>query len=321
MRFIESPHIILRYSLMQKQRVTSFAADIGNYMAMTLFGGSGLALDGGTLRARIAHWSQNSALCALTEKVIFTDPYTHVEHNRWTSPQLDNYANGIKADAELKLAAAYLKSLFLTSAQTLLHGDLHTGSVMVKQDSTFVIDPEFAFYGPMGFDIGAILSNLYMAYFSNFNRDAEYAEWILAQVEVLVNTFNAAFLQLWSDHQKSDDASVGEIYNRSVFPHSDTTLFTQAQETFLRAIWRDSLGFTGMKMVRRIVGISHVADLESIEEGDVRAACEKRALLFARKLIVASHKDTMEASGLSTVQGVNTVARGVYSSTPSEQWI
>lgn len=37
---------------------------------------------------------------------------------------------------------------------------------MVTSDSTQVIDPEFAFYGPMGFDIGALIGNLILAYFS-----------------------------------------------------------------------------------------------------------------------------------------------------------
>lgn len=48
----------------------------------------------------------------------------------------------------------------------MIHGDLHTGSIMVTRDSTQVIDPEFSFYGPMGFDIGALLGNLIMAYFA-----------------------------------------------------------------------------------------------------------------------------------------------------------
>ena len=37
---------------------------------------------------------------------------------------------------------------------------------MVTPDSTQVIDPEFGFYGPMGFDIGAFLGNLILAYFA-----------------------------------------------------------------------------------------------------------------------------------------------------------
>lgn len=37
---------------------------------------------------------------------------------------------------------------------------------MVTTDSTQVIDPEFAFYAPMGYDIGAFLGNLILAYFA-----------------------------------------------------------------------------------------------------------------------------------------------------------
>ena len=55
---------------------------------------------------------------------------------------------------------------FCERAQALIHGDLHTSSVMVTRDSTQVIDPEFGFYGPMGYDIGAFVGNLILAFFA-----------------------------------------------------------------------------------------------------------------------------------------------------------
>ncbi|TIP93966.1 MAG: S-methyl-5-thioribose kinase, partial [Mesorhizobium sp.] len=51
-------------------------------------------------------------------------------------------------------------------AETLLHGDLHSGSIMVTDSETRMIDPEFAFYGPMAFDVGMLLANFWMAFFS-----------------------------------------------------------------------------------------------------------------------------------------------------------
>jgi hypothetical protein len=66
--------------------------NIGNFIALTLYGSSALALDGGALRSRVSEWSRNTAMCALTEQVIFTDPYTTHSNNRWTTPQLDLYA-------------------------------------------------------------------------------------------------------------------------------------------------------------------------------------------------------------------------------------
>lgn len=62
---------------------------------------------------------------------------------------------------------------FIERTQALVHGDLHTGSIMVTQESTQVIDPEFAFYGPMGFDIGAFLGNLILAFFSQDGHAVE----------------------------------------------------------------------------------------------------------------------------------------------------
>lgn len=316
MRFVEEPHLILRKTIIAKQRITSFASDIGVFMAKTLFGSSGLALEGGVLRAKVSKWSQNTGLCALTEKVIFTDPYTNAQFNHHTSPQLDAYAEGIRGDSDLKQAAAYHKALFLTKTEALLHGDLHTGSIMVMQGSTFVIDPEFAFYGPMGFDIGAVLSNLFLAYFSFFNRDAEYSEWLLEQIVIVIDKFLEVFVQLWND--RSANAAVsGEIYNNQIFTKE---LLKEAQNQYLSSIWRDSIGFTGMKMIRRIVGIAHVADLESITDHDVRSACEKRALVFARGLVVASHKNSIAADGLSTVRDVISAARKVYSGSVSDGW-
>ena len=43
----------------------------------------------------------------------------------------------------------------------------------------------------------------------------------------------------------------------------------------------NTLGFAGAKMIRRILGLAHVEDLESIEDTDIRAACETRALNLA----------------------------------------
>ena len=61
---------------------------------------------------------------------------------------------------------SWLSCRFGERAQALIHGDLHTSSVMVTSESTQVIDPEFAFYGPMGFDVGAFLGNLILAFFA-----------------------------------------------------------------------------------------------------------------------------------------------------------
>jgi hypothetical protein len=49
------------------------------------------------------------------------------------------------------------------------------GSIMVTADSTKVIDPEFAFYGPMAFDVAKILANLLLALFATYGLEKQDA--------------------------------------------------------------------------------------------------------------------------------------------------
>ena len=45
-----------------------------------------------------------------------------------------------------------------------------------------------------------------------------------------------------------------------------------AQAAFMAQLWRDSVGFMGAFMIRRVVGIAHVAELKSIADADIRSA-------------------------------------------------
>ncbi|MED6200608.1 hypothetical protein PIB30_086843 [Stylosanthes scabra] len=85
----------------------------------------------------------------LTEQVLFFDPYKVAQYNPWTFPYPDLDADAVPEDNLLKLEVAELKSKFCERAHALIHGDLHTGSVMVTGESTQFTDTKFAFYGPM----------------------------------------------------------------------------------------------------------------------------------------------------------------------------
>jgi 5-methylthioribose kinase len=51
-------------------------------------------------------------------------------------------------------------------------------------------------------------------------------------------------------------------------------------------IWSDTLGFAGTELIRRTIGLAHVADLETIEDASRRAQCETMALQLGRELIL-----------------------------------
>ncbi len=282
------PHIILRKGLIQGIRYPKIAADIATFAAHTLFSTSDLAVRAAAKKERMSEFCLNTELCKITEDLVFTDPYRMAELNRWTSPQLDDIAAEFRADAALKIAVQELKWAFLTRAEALLHGDLHTGSVMVTADDTRVIDPEFAFYGPMGFDIGAVIANFLLAYYAQDGHAAiegeraDYQAWILDTMETFWSTFEVRFLQLWRDQVH------GDAFPAGLFADSGAQ---QALEAFrvrtMARLFQDTVGFAGAKMARRILGLAHVEDMEAIKDPDRRAACERRALHLARNLMVA----------------------------------
>jgi 5-methylthioribose kinase len=241
----------------------------------------------------MAPFCGNTALCRITEDLVFTDPYRIAKLNRWTTPQLDGIAAEFRADAAAKVAAQELKWAFLTRAEALLHGDLHTGSIMVTETDSRAIDPEFAFYGPMGFDVGALLANFFLAYFAQAGHAtaaddrADYRSWLLVQAEAIWTGFQKRFLELWRAE------GTGDAFDRGLFADGDGALALDAhRKATMARLFRDTVGFAGAKMVRRILGLAHVADLETIADPDLRAACETKALRLARAFLVERDRFT-----------------------------
>ncbi|CAI8604896.1 unnamed protein product [Vicia faba] len=285
MRYLEPPHIILRKGLIAGVEYPLLAEHISDFMANTLFYTSLLFRSTTEHKRDVAEFCGNVELCRLTEQVVFSDPYKVSEYNRWTSPDLDRDAEAVREDNLLKLEVAELKSKFCERAQALIHGDLHSGSVMVTRESTQVIDPEFAFYGPMGFDIGAYLGNLILAYFSQdghadqANDRKGYKAWILKSIEDTWNLFHDKFAGLWEKHRNG----AGEAYLPAIYNNPEVQLLVQKK--YMTDLFHDSLGFGAAKMIRRIVGVAHVEDLESIADTGKRATCERRALNLAKMLL------------------------------------
>lgn len=281
------PHVIMRKGLAAGIRYPRFAGDIAYFMAHTLFGTSDLALPAAEKKRRMAVFCGNTALCRITEDLIFTDPYRVAELNRWTSPQLDGIAAEFRADTAAKAAVSELKGKFLTCAEAMIHGDLHTGSIMLTESDTRVIDPEFAFYGPMGFDVGAVIGNLLLAFFAQAGHETAsdrrdgYRAWILDQVREVWTRFEATFLELWRNHP------TGDLYPAALFADAaGQAELERIRAAYMARLLSDSLGFAAAKMIRRILGLAHVEELETIADPDLRAACETRALRLARDMLV-----------------------------------
>jgi 5-methylthioribose kinase len=281
------PHIIMRKGLVAGTQYPGFVDDITTFMAQTLFFTSDLALSAADKKEAIAAFAGNHALCKITEDLIFTDPYRIAEQNRWTAPYLDALAAALRGDMELHVAVSRLKLKFMASPEALLHGDLHTGSIMVTENQTRVIDPEFAFYGPMGFDVGAVLANLLMAYFASSGHERSpgerraFEDWVLDTVEKVWNEFARKFLDLWRA------GAAGDAYPVSLFAGEQGAARLEAErQAYMQRLFADAVGFAAAKTIRRIFGLAHNIDFELIEDPRMRAVSEARAVRLAHAMMV-----------------------------------
>ncbi|ANU09460.1 methylthioribose kinase [Planococcus antarcticus DSM 14505] len=255
---------IVREGLINGQNFPRLSKDIGEYLALTLFHTSDYGLHPFEKKRLAAEFS-NPELCKITEDLIFTDPFFDIDTNDY-EPQLQSAAEAIWSDRKLQLEVAKLKKSFLTESEALLHGDLHTGSVFASQTETKVIDPEFGFYGPIGFDVGLFLANLI---FQSITREGENRQVIVDDIGKTWEVFASSFGELWNKQSvESFRATEGYL------------------EYVLGKVLTDATGFAGCELIRRTIGLAHVKDLDSIEDTEKRTSFKKQALETGRALIL-----------------------------------
>ncbi|MBU7320324.1 S-methyl-5-thioribose kinase [Paenibacillus oleatilyticus] len=267
-----SDHTIMRRGLIERNQYPLFAGHIGTFLARTLFYTSDLGMNQQEKKERVKRFI-NPELCKITEDLIFDDPYTDSPNNN-VPPAIRDAVTAIWQDTGLHLEVAILREKFLTHTQALLHGDLHTGSIFIKPDSTKVIDPEFAYYGPMGFDIGAVFANLLLNFAAQegWGEDEasrqDFRSYLIGTIRDVWETFEREFRELWDQHG-TDRIATTPGY----------------QDWYMREVLRDTFGFTGSKMVRRVHGLAQVADINQIQDEAAKERAQRLALAIGTSLI------------------------------------
>lgn len=269
-----SDHHIWRSELLAGKHYPQAAGQLAEYLAQTLFHTSDFYQSAQAKKAAVSCYT-NPELCQITEDLFFTDPYIDHERNNF-DPALLADVLALRQENTLKVAVASLKHRFLSKAEALLHGDIHSGSIFVAEGRLKAIDAEFGFYGPIGFDVGTALGNLLLNYCGLPGlagpRDAAAGrEQRLKDVHILWQTFASRFVAL--SQQKAQDLALA------------TEGYVQQ---FLQQVWQDAIGYCGTELIRRTIGLAHVADLDSIADEEMRQACQRHALSLGRTLILAA---------------------------------
>ena len=269
----------LRHGLMKKKIYKNFAEDITTFMVNTLISTMDIVMNPWKKKEDVKKYI-NIELCDITEKLVFTDPYTN---HFGTNIVLDESSEFVKKeiydDEELVFEAGKLKYKFMNNPQSLLHGDLHSGSIFVTESKTKVIDPEFAFYGPIGYDLGNVVGNLFFSYIhsdivmSDEVEKRAYLNYLETTIADIIDKFTEKFVSAY-DEKVIDPMAKNPLYKKWM----------------IASILEDAAGMAGTEVIRRTIGDSKVKEIESIESIEARVYMDKFLILLGKSLIKDRYK-------------------------------
>lgn len=270
---------VMRGGMIRMRKYPRFAEHISTFMANLLFHTSDLAMDPAARKALAARFI-NPDLCRITEDLIFTDPYYDAPRNN-VNPALRPYLEKVFwKKNDLRLEAARLKYRFLTEAQSLIHGDLHTGSIFADEHETKVFDSEFAFVGPSAFDVGLLIGELLINYISWSGKDdpQERVRDYRAHVRDMINDtwdgFDARFRQNWESGTCDVIAGIPGY-----------------QDAYMRSMFVDAAGYAALVMIRRMHGLAHDIDIDGISDQERRSHVQILVLETAEQLLM--HREAL----------------------------
>ena len=140
-----------------------------------------------------------------------------------------------------------------------------------------IIDPEFTFYGPIGYDLGNIIAHLYCAWvyaafirkkFSAADDFDNFIERIAAAIEALPQLFTAKALERCKTVPLSDP-----LYNERYIRRR------------IAEILADAYGFAGTEIIRRAAGDTKTAEFDAMSSDPRRITMERIIIKSACRLI------------------------------------
>jgi len=223
----------------------------------------------------------NPQLCGITEDLVLTEPFAGATRNT-VLPANAPDAAALLDDTDVGAEMGRAKWIFMTRAEALIHGDLHTGSVLVRAGggavdgtvgSTRAFDTEFSFHGPVAFDLGTLWANHVLAASRAIAQgEDERAAWILDLVPRTWNAFEQRLRDRWPERVDPRALTGGVL---------DGLLSRWRSEAWL---------FGAAEAARRIVGMAKVSDVETLP-AELRAGAARGVLHVTRRWVRERHAD------------------------------
>ena len=265
----------LRTELVAGKIFPNFANNISEFLSRTLLLTTDLFMDKFEKKKNVKEFI-NPELCDISECLVFTEPYDNNKNrNIITTGNEEFVENMLYKNEDLHFAILKLREKFMNYSQSLIHGDLHSGSIFINEKGIKIIDPEFSFYGPMAYDVGNVIGNLYFPlyrakfFMEDSKKKEEFINWLEKCILDIPILFSKKCKLLWEKY--SDDKL---LKNRKF------------RDYYIENIVKDSLAYAGTEIIRRTVGDAKVLELTNLETSEKKLELEKELISKAISMIM-----------------------------------
>lgn len=265
----------LRTELIAGKIFPNFADNISEFLSRTLLLTTDLFMNKFEKKKNVKEFI-NPELCDISECLVFTEPYDNNKNrNIITTGNEEFVENMLYKNEDLHFAILKLREKFMNYSQSLIHGDLHSGSIFINEKGIKIIDPEFSFYGPMAYDIGNVIGNLYFPlyrakfFMEDSKKKEEFINWLEKCILDIPILFSEKCKLLWEKY--SND----KLLKNKKF-----------RDYYIENIVKDSLAYAGTEIIRRTVGDAKVLELTSLETSEKKLELERRLINKAILMIM-----------------------------------
>ena len=275
MEFIENLKAV-RFQLIKENQIPDLGREVGHFLARSAFYTSEFFLDRAKFR-NLQTQFENTELQQIMEDGIFLNRFgTDLDQEAYHKWERFRQITDDPACQTNRLA---LRRTFMTHADCLIHADFHTSNVFLSDQGLKMLDFEFSFMGPFGYDMGYFTGSLIAAYcaacFKEYPSEQERQQckvYLLSTIKMLFESYNHTFLSCWKADAKPE--------------YRDQEGF---QDILLKEMLRDSVGYTAITNWCRTTDIWSLPEYRAIEDEDARRYAMAMAVLLDHELILHRH--------------------------------
>ena len=276
MEFIDNLRAI-RFQLIKENQIPNLGSEVGCFLARSSFYTSEYYLPRGEFRKMQSRF-ENTELRQVMEDGIFLDRFG-TDHSEELYHDWERFRK-ISDDPSCQTNRLTLRRKFMTHSDCLIHSDFHTSNVFLSDAGIKMLDFEFSFMGPFGYDLGYFAGSILAAYcaacFKDYPSEQERKQckaYLLSTIKMLFDSYNTIFTECWKKDAKK------EYQNQDGF-----------LKIILKEMLQDAAGYTAITNWCRTTDRLGLPEYDVIEDEESRRMAMTMAVLIAHQMLLGRER-------------------------------